>query len=188
MICRYLSHEMELAHLVARHMKESMRSSCMRFPEVLDLMCCFVYLLYRLRKIPDLPLTASLDMASEKEPTPPHQSLSDRITDRMTPSDDMQIDAEEETDRRNALLDGPLEYTSTKAEPEVKEEQEDDASEEGSRAKGLAGRIAKNRLYTVNETAPDAPDTRVADHVSGRDDRHQFISFTGAPIYRYSNK
>lgn len=112
----------------------------------------------------DIPL--QLDMASEEETTQ-SQSLADRITDRMTPSDDMQIDAEGETDRRNALLDGPLEYTSARAKPDVKDEQEGDVSDEGTRANGLAGRIARNRLYTVDETAPDAPDTRVADHVSG---------------------
>jgi hypothetical protein len=113
-------------------------------------------------------------MASEEESTQSIPSLADRITDRMTPTDDMQIDAEEETDRRNALLDGPLEQSSGRAERAVKDEQEDEDSEEGLRAKGLAGRIAKNRLYTMNETAPDAPDNRVADDVSRFEGRVPF--------------
>jgi hypothetical protein len=111
----------------------------------------------------------TLNMASEEEPAHSLPSLADRITDRMTPTDEMQIDAEEETDRRNALLDGPLEQSSRGAERAFKDEQDDEDSEEGSRVRGLAGRIAKNRLYTVNETAPDAPDTRVADEVSRSD-------------------
>lgn len=105
-------------------------------------------------------------MASEKEHTQPIPSLADRITDRMTPLDDMQIDAEEETDRRIALLDGPLESSLGGAAPGVSEDQAEDDSADGARSKSLAGRIARNRLYTVNETAPDAPDTRVADEVS----------------------
>lgn len=84
----------------------------------------------------------------------------------MTPLDDMQIDAEEETDRRIALLDGPLESSLGGAAPGVSEDQAEDDSADGARSKSLAGRIARNRLYTVNETAPDAPDTRVADEVS----------------------
>lgn len=101
-------------------------------------------------------------MATEENAEPQTLSLVDRITERVSDDEEMEIDEETKRDRRQALLDGPLEDPSSRRDTRVADVNE--GEEEYS--KGLLNRIAKNRLYTVDETAPDAPDTRVPTHVS----------------------
>ncbi|GHJ87928.1 hypothetical protein NliqN6_4330 [Naganishia liquefaciens] len=100
-------------------------------------------------------------MATEDNAESKSLSLADRITERVSDDEEMEIDEETERDRRQTLLDGPLEPTSTIGDIREEEITEDD----GENHKGLFNRIAKNKLYTANETAPDAPDTRVPMHV-----------------------
>lgn len=101
-------------------------------------------------------------MATEENAEPQTLSLADRITERVSDDEEMEIDEETERDRRQALLDGPLEAPSSLRNTRTADVNQD----EEEHSKGLLNRIAKNRLYTVDETAPDAPDTRVPTHAS----------------------
>lgn len=122
------------------------------------------YLVERTRATPPIFATLLYNMSTEENPEPTNMSLADRITERVPDEEEMEIDEEAEGDRRQALLNGPLERPSAAVHPEPIPEGADE--DEGEYPKGLLNRIAKNRLYTADETAPDAPATRVPTHVS----------------------
>lgn len=119
-------------------------------------------------------------MATEEGTTSTSLSLADRITERVPDDEEMEIDEETRDSRHQALLDGPLEPAYAVAEPEPELQLADKT--EGGQSEGLLNRIAKNRLYTVNETAPDVADTRVPKHVSYPGFR--FIRFTDELYHR----
>jgi hypothetical protein len=116
-------------------------------------------------------------MATEEDTKATTLSLADRITERRPDDEEMEIDEETKDSRHQALLDGPLEPSYGTAESEAKQDLEMGDKAEGGQSEGLLNRIAKNRLYTVNETAPDVADTRVPKHVS-------FLSF---PLTKNAN-
>ncbi|KAJ9121589.1 hypothetical protein QFC22_002208 [Naganishia vaughanmartiniae] len=94
------------------------------------------------------------------------EQLQPSLSDRLMPSDSMEVETTaDEAFERQTDLDGALAAPSSVADAAVLPDVElEESIAEVSRT-NLESRIAKNRLYTRDETAPDAPETRVLSRV-----------------------